>query len=97
MNTAEILVLIGIDYLPTQMEDNTNVTHANDDFIDQSTENSLTILGGDQLPIINSRSLCKLFRILGHCERHARMLNKWSLMESLSERSGVICIAMFCG
>lgn len=89
---------LGVNYSPTQRENNTMATHANDDIINQPTDNSLIIRGGvGQFIIIISMRLCKLFLIKGHCERHARMLNKWSLMESLSERSGVIFIAMLCG
>jgi len=89
---------LGVNYSPTQREDNTTVTHANDDFIDQPTDNSLTMRGGvGQFIIINSMRLCKLFLTQGHCERHVRTLNKWSPMEPLSERSGVIWIAMLCG
>jgi hypothetical protein len=32
-NTTEPVPFLGIDYLPTRTEDNTNVTHANDDLI----------------------------------------------------------------
>lgn len=42
---------LGVNYSPTQRENNTTATHANDDFIDQPTDNSLTIRGGR--PIYN--------------------------------------------
>jgi RNA-directed DNA polymerase len=66
---------LGIHYSPTQRENNITTTHANDEFIDQLGGNYLPMSGGgvDQLLIINSMCLCKLFLILGHCERHARI------------------------
>jgi hypothetical protein len=82
---------LGVDYLPTQAKGNTTATHANDDVIEHQYDNYLTMLGGvRQFLIINSMRLCKLSPMREHFERRARMLNKWSLMESLSERSDVI-------
>jgi hypothetical protein len=65
---------LGIDYLPTRMEDNTNVTHANDAIISSNNVHYLDEYGGGgvrQYLNIKSMSLYALFHIHEHCEKHA--------------------------
>jgi RNA-directed DNA polymerase len=90
---------LGIDYLPTQTEDCTNATHANDAIISPNNVHYLNEYGGGvrQLLSINRMSQYALFRIREHCGKHARTLNPWSPMGCLPKRSDVIFIALLRG
>lgn len=85
---------LGIDYPPTRTEGYTNVTHANDELM--ASLNAVQVLshgGVRRHLIIKCMSQYALFRILGHCVKHASKLNKWSMMDFYPNVSGVTCIA----
>jgi hypothetical protein len=89
---------LGIDYLPTRTEDNTNVTHVNDDSIILSNVHYLNGYGGVRQHLITkSMGQCALFHIQEHCVKHASKLNIWSLLGPLPAGSDIIFIAGLCG
>jgi RNA-directed DNA polymerase len=69
---------LGIDYLPTRTEDNTNITNANDDSLTPPNVPYLNEMGGGRQYLnIKSMSQCALFLIQEHCVKHASELNIW--------------------
>ena len=85
---------LGINYSPTQRENNTTVTHANDDLIAQNdVVYSLANGGVNSQLIVNRMSQHVLFLIQGHCGKHANKLNIGLLMRSLLAGSEIIFIA----
>lgn len=90
---------LGVQYFPTQPENNTAVAHAsNDKTIQPDTDSILSIRGGvEQYQNSCSMSLRALFRILEHCVRRASKSSQWSSMGFCPNASNTICIAGFCG
>lgn len=91
---------LGVQYFPTQPEDNIAVARAmNDRAIQPDTESILSMSEGgvEQYQNIHSMSLCALFRIREHCARRASKLNQWSPMGFCPNASEIICINGYCG
>lgn len=70
---------LGIHYPSTQPEDNTNVTHANEDvFYPANVVQNLNNEGGVNRHYLIKRMMPNaLFHIQEHCERRANRLNTW--------------------
>jgi RNA-directed DNA polymerase len=90
---------LGIDYPPTQPADNTNRAQAKNAFAARSCVAQLSPTMGGGRPFLRIRCLSQyaLFHIREQCGKHASKSSRWSTMDSLSNRSDAICIALSFG